>query len=220
MAERVSTGLPGLDKLIDGGLPEGSVALLSGDAGTGKTVLCSQFLWNGLQQNQNGLFVTMEEDPDDLRKDAAAFGWNFEEYENAGYLDLIYLNPFSEMGDIRRSIKTAIDEVSAERVIVDSTSILGMYSNNIAKIRERIYELASALHEANVTAIMTAEIPEGEEGISRYSVEEFVADGVIVLKGPQLDDTSRQIMVKKMRRTPIDDGTYDLGFDENGLHVS
>lgn len=220
MAERVSTGIPGLDQLIDGGLPEGSVSLLSGDAGTGKTVLCSQFLWNGLQQNQNGLFITMEEDPDDLRKDAKAFGWDFEEYENAGYLRLTYLNPFSEIGDIRRSIKTAIDEVDAERVVVDSTSILGMYSNNIAKIRERIYELASALHEANVTALMTAEIPEGEDGISRYSVEEFVADGVIVLKGPQLGDTSRQIMVKKMRRTPIDDGTYDLAFDENGLRVS
>lgn len=221
MEERVSTGIPGLDQLIEGGLPQGSVTLVSGDAGTGKTVFCSQFLWNGLQQNQNGLFVTMEEEPVEIQRDAASFGWTFEKYETAGYLKIAYTNPFlHDIGDIRRTIQSAIDEVDAARVAVDSTSILGMYSENLSKVRERIYETASALKQKNCTSLMTSEIPEGDKGVSRYSVEEFVADGVILLKGPQLGDISRQLMVKKMRRTQIDDGTYDLVFTGDGIEVS
>ena len=78
---KIPTGIPGFDTFSEGGLPEGRTTLVSGTAGSGKTIFASQFLAEGIQQGQNGVFVTFEESPRMLRKNMRGFGWDIQQWE-------------------------------------------------------------------------------------------------------------------------------------------
>lgn len=221
MVERIPTGIPGLDELIEGGLVESSVTLVSGGAGTGKTILCSQFLWDGLKNGENCLFVTLEEDPDEIKKDANDFGWDFEQYEDDGNFRIIYLNPFKDSGGFTDRIRSEVNHVEADRVVIDSTSVMGMYDENPGRIRERLYNLIRMLRRNNVTAILTSEIPKNDqELISRYGVEEFVCDAVIILHYMGIGaGIYRNIEIPKIRKTNQEKGTFPLLIGDDGLHI-
>lgn len=221
MSERISTGIPGLDELIEGGFPNGSATLVSGGAGTGKTIFCSQYLWHGLENGENGLFVTLEEEPEEIKDDATVFGWDFETYEDKGMFKIMYLNPFKDSGGFVNRIRQAINEIDAERVVVDSTSVMGMYDDSPGSIRERLYDLTRKLRREDVTAVLTSEDPDGKEAqVTRYGVEEFVADALITLDMSVLgENVERTIRVSKMRSTDIDGGEYGIEFTEDGLSL-
>lgn len=220
MVERIDTGIPGLDDLIEGGLPEGSVTLVSGGAGTGKTIFCSQYMWHGLQNDENCLFITLEEEPGEVKEDAHEFGWDFEEYEGDSF-KIIYLNPFKDAGGFVDRIRQEIDEIDADRVVLDSTSVLGMYDDKPGKIRERLYDLVRKLRRDEVTTVLTSEITENTGShLSRYGVEEFVADGVVKLTGFSLgESTFRSLQVVKMRKTDIDEDICSVDISEEGFSV-
>lgn len=222
MVERISTGIPGLDDLIEGGFPTGSVTLVSGGAGTGKTIFCSQFLWHGLENGDSCLFVTLEEEPEEVKADAEEFGWLFDDYEETGDFKIIYLNPFQDGGGFADRIVEEMNDIGANRVVVDSTSVMGMYNDNPGKIRQRLYDLVRKLRRESVTAVMTSEIPnEEEDRVSRYGVEEFVADALIVLQYVSIGQESfGNLEVRKMRRTEITKGIYETSIDDDtGLKV-
>ena len=85
MSEYVLTGIPGLDELIDGGIPEGRVILVVGGPGTGKTLFASQFLYNGIiEHNENGIFVSLDEAKNHFYPEMSKFGWDFQEAEDNG----------------------------------------------------------------------------------------------------------------------------------------
>lgn len=221
MVERIETGVPGLDDLIEGGFPEGSVTLVSGGAGTGKTIFSSQFLYHGLENGENCLFVTLEEEPDEIKEDAEEFGWDFKGYEESGNFEIIYLNPFKDSGGFGDRIRQKIDEMDAERVVVDSVSVMGMYTDNAGKIRERLYNLLRKLRREQVTAVITAEIPSGEgDSISRFGVEEFVSDAVIVLHYMGIGSgIYRNLEVPKIRKTDQKKGSFPYLIDDSGATV-
>lgn len=219
MVERIETGIPGLDELIEGGFPVGSVTLVSGGAGAGKTIFSSQFLWHGLQEDENCLFITLEEDPDEIMEDAAEFGWDFAEYAGERF-KMVYLNPFQGDAGFTSRIRRHIDEVEADRVVIDSTSVMGMRQQDPGRIRENLYDLVRNLRKANVTSVITSEIPRGTDNISRYGVEEFVADGVIVLRGLGVaGEMGRRLRIEKMRKTDIAEDVFSLDFTDDGLTV-
>lgn len=220
MVDRKKTGIEGLDELIQGGFPEESATLVTGGAGTGKTIFCSQFLWKGLQQGESGLFVTLEEEPDEIKKDAKEFGWDFEKYEKQGDFKLIYMNPLEGEGFIRK-IEELITELDADRVVLDSISVMGMYTSDKGKVREELYSIIRKLRRSGVTSVITSEIPaERENALSRFGVEEFVADGVVKLTGLFLGEvTYRSLSIIKMRKTKIESDTNVLKITDNGLLV-
>ncbi|MFB6294826.1 MAG: RAD55 family ATPase [Candidatus Nanohaloarchaea archaeon] len=221
MVERVPTGVPGLDAQIAGGLPENSVTLVSGGAGTGKTIFCSQFLWHGLENDENCLFVTLEEEPDEIKADAEEFDWTFGDYEDDQF-KILYINPFKDSGGFADRIREEIDEIDADRVAIDSTSTMGMYSNEPGKIRERLYSVVRKLRGEQVTSVITSEVTDGVGSqLSRFGVEEFVADGVVKLTGFSLGDSNfRSLQVVKMRRTPIEEDICSVGITDDGLTVN
>ncbi len=163
MTSRKATGIDGLDELIEGGLPENSVTLVSGGAGTGKTLFCCQYLWEGIQNGENGLFITMEEDVDDILEDAKEFGWEFSDYQDDGRFDITFMNPFSIDSGFDDHIRKEIEDVDADRVVIDSTSVMGMYTDDEGDIRRQLYELIKELKRSGVTTILTAEIPKKDE---------------------------------------------------------
>ncbi len=218
-AERVSSGVPGLDALIGGGFVPNDVYLITGGTGTGKTLFCCQFLWEGLQKGENGLFFSMEERAEDVISDAEVFGWNFSKYIDEGKCAIQYHDPV-EMADITTEVKNIIKKYDARRVVIDSTSIFGMVFENEHEMRKKLYELIKALKDTGCVVLLTAEILEDSKALSRYGVEEFVVDGVIVLYYVGIGgEEGSSLQVRKMRRTNHAKGYFQMEFTKNGLAV-
>ncbi|MCK5373162.1 MAG: AAA family ATPase, partial [Candidatus Aenigmarchaeota archaeon] len=197
---RVKTGVPGMDKLMEGGIPEGSVVLLSGGAGCGKTTFSCQFIMEGLNNGENCLYITLEESPEDIKKDALQFGWDLSKHESSGAFRIMYYDPF-ELKEIITRLKDLITVNKIKRLVIDSITLFGLYLKEEYNIRKELYHLVAALKETGCTALLLSEVTEGDsKKFSRYGVEEFVADGVIVLYYMGLGEgIFRNIEVRKMR---------------------
>ncbi len=217
--KRISSGIPGLDKLIGGGFISGDTYLLTGGTGTGKTLFCCQFLWEGLQKGEKCVYFTLEEAPEDIVIDAEEFGWDFKKYIKERKLILEYQDPF-ELVDVASMIKSKITQFGAKRVVIDSTSVFGMIFKDKHELRKRLYELIKILKETDAVILMTTEIQEDMKALSRFGVEEFVVDGVIVLYYTNIGtETFGNMEVRKMRRTEHKHGIFPTKITKNGIEV-
>lgn len=224
MAEitRVSTGIPGLDDLVEGGFPEGSVTLVSGGAGCGKTLFCSQFLWNSLEDGKHCRFISLEEPIDDIKSDADVFGWDFEKHEDEDALKVSYIKPAAGERGFLDKVNQLASEDDVSRLVIDSVSVmLGAYGGDEAEKRENLYSLIRSVKKSQATTLFTSEVRENSENtLSRYGVAEFVVDGVIVLYYSGVGEgTFRNLEVRKMRQTAHTPGTYPFKIDDDGIRV-
>ena len=188
MVERVKSGISGLDEILDGGFISGSNVLLAGSAGTGKTIFCMQFLYNGVvTYDEPGIFVTLEEMPNELRRESLLFGWDFKKLEDDKKFAIVDAAsskaglPTGERFALRRGFDVNIlaqeiyrtaKEIDAKRIVIDSIAGLGIQFEGTANIRTAIFRLSALLREIKCTSIMTSEVAVGEV-FTRYGVEEF-----------------------------------------------
>jgi len=223
--ERVPTGVPGLDELIEGGLPRGRIILVTGAAGSGKTTLGIQFLYNGVAEfGENGIFVTLEEEVADMVKDMSCYGWDLEGMiEQKKFAIVQWPIPF-ELNQGKVSIDSLLDNihryamaVDAKRMVFDSVASLGLPYDDPVELRRDILRLGAMLRELGCTALLLTEMLEGETRITRYGIEQFVAHGVIIF---QVTPNYRAIQVAKMRGTNHDMGIHRLRITEKGLVVT
>lgn len=220
--KRVTTGIPGLDNLVDGGLPEGSVTLVSGGAGCGKTLFSSQYLWNSLENGEHCRFISLEEPIEDIKADAQVFGWDFEKYEEENALKVSYIKPAAGERGFLDKVNELASEDDVSRLVIDSISVmLGAYGGDEAEKRENLYGLIRSVKQSKATTLITSEIRENSgDSLSRYGVAEFVADGVIILYYSGVgEDTFRNLEVRKMRKTSHTPGTYPFKIDDSGIRV-
>ncbi|BAQ66369.1 circadian clock protein KaiC [Geminocystis sp. NIES-3709] len=217
--EKLETGIPGFDFLAEGGLPKGRATLISGTAGSAKTVFASQFLVEGIKLGENGVFVTFEEPPKAIRRNMSGFGWKIREWEKNRQWAFVDASPQPgetpmvageyDLGALIARIEYAIRKYSAQRVSLDSLGAIFSHLADSAQVRNDLFRLASALRELDVTAIMTAERTEEYGDISRYGVEEFVADNVVILRNVLNDEKRRRtIEILKYRGTDHQKGEY------------
>lgn len=198
--ERIPSGIPGLDTLVEGGIPAHDVLLLSGTAGAGKTIFGLQFLCMNAEQDPS-IFVSFEEGIRQLRETAILFGWDVEAMEEEGRLLFLKYDPF-RLEDIFEVIENNILEMEARRVVIDSISALGLYLPEISDLRRTIVEISQMLRKNKATAVMISEILPGTKKLSRFGVEEFVADGVIALHNDLVRGSyERALTVWKLRNT-------------------
>ncbi|MFW6311473.1 MAG: RAD55 family ATPase [Nanoarchaeota archaeon] len=224
---RLATYIPNFDKIVQGGFLRGSVNLLSGGPGTGKSIFCMQYLYNGIiKQRQRGLFISFEEDIEELKADARSFGWDFDTLEKKGYIKFIYIYPY-EITNLQSKLVTEITKINAERIVIDSTSTFGMALEGEYEVRKELYALAAHLKKFDSATLLTSEIV-GETnlrhptsgGLSRFGVEEFIADSVVTLHYLDINQAeSRGLRVVKMRRTAHNNKLYPLSITKNGISL-
>ena len=226
--KKINTGIAGIDELLCGGIPEHSAVLISGGTGCGKTTFLCQYINEGLAKGETCLFITLEETRENIIADAAQFGWNFERYERERKLYIKQYNPFELSGDMSlNSFEHYIEYVNAKRVVIDPISLFASYISQEGvesitgeySIRRGLYFVIDRLKKANATTIMSTEIDElGKNKLSRYGEEEFVADGVFVLKLFESLNT-RKISIRKMRGIKHTLKSFEMEIKEDGISV-
>ena len=210
--ELTASGIPGLDNILGGGLPKNRLILVSGPAGSGKSTFSLQFLYHGiLGEDEPGIYVTFDEKPENVRNDALSYGWDLKSLEDQGLLVMIdgysYRAGVSstekyatklEVDELLTMLIEVIDEIGAERVVIDSITALALSLNDETQIRKEILKFGAILSNLTCTTLMTSEMQKKGE-VSRYGVEEFMAQGVIVLDYQFGQRGERSISVRKMR---------------------
>jgi circadian clock protein KaiC len=226
--EKLPTGIASFDVIAKGGLPENRTTLLSGTAGSGKTVFAVQFLAAGIRDaDEHGVFVTFEESAADIRKNMRSFGWDLKGWEESGRLafvdaspdpgvEIIESGPF-DLGALLARVENAVRKVNAKRVSVDSLGAMFSQFSDQSVVRRELFRIASALKGMGVTAVLTAERTEDYGPIARFGVEEFIADNVMVLRNV-LDDENRRrtIEILKFRGTDHQKGEFPFTIVPDG----
>lgn len=218
---KLETHIPGFDVVAAGGLPLGRTTLVSGTAGSGKTVLASHFLAAGILEGRApGLFVTFEETPDDIRVNMRGFGWDIAQWEREGlwtFLDASEqpgaeaLVGTYELGGLVSRIRESVRRTGAERVAVDSVGALLTRLPNVAAIRSELARLGQVLKELGVTTLFTTERREEYGPVGAHGVEEFVADNVVILRNTLQRETRRRTLeILKFRGTTHQKGEYPM----------
>lgn len=233
---RIKTGIKGFDKLIEGGFPEGRSFLISGGTGTGKTIFAIQFLINGAEEGEPGIYLTLDERPELIREDMLRFGWNIRKLEDNNMIKIIdgtiakigipsdeeFSLPATgfDLDKLLLELMKAIKKVKAKRVVIDSIPALGMNFENEHDIRRAILKTIYLLSRAGVTTILTTEIDPESKRVGKYGVEEFVSDGVIILYYMGLGTQSnRTLHIRKMRATKHSEDLHPLEINEQGIII-
>jgi circadian clock protein KaiC len=217
--ERIPSGIPGLDKLMEGGFVKGSTILVSGGAGTGKTIFCVQFILEGLKRGETCMFITLEERPEDIIGDVKRFGWDLEKYISEKKLFLDFQDPF-QMTDITSPLLDKIQQHKIQRVVIDSTAVFELYYKDASEIRKQLFKLLIGLKQIGVTSMLTSELPEEPTSLAKFGVEEFVVDGVIVLHYLGIGEKNYgSLQIRKLRRTNHEKDVYPMEISDKGISV-
>jgi circadian clock protein KaiC len=219
---KLETGIEGFDLVAEGGLPTGRTTLVSGTAGSGKTVFAAQFLAEGIMKaGENGVFVTFEESAEDIRKNIISLGWDVPAWEAAGQWLFVDASPQSgeeaivtgeyDLGALLVRVENAVRQIRAKRLSMDSLGAIFSRFDNSTVVRSDLLRIAAALKQLGVTAVMTAERSREYGDITRYGVEEFVADNVVVLRNVlEAEKRRRTVEILKFRGTNHHKGEYPL----------
>ncbi len=226
--EKALTGITGLDEITFGGLPRGRATLICGSPGCGKTMLGVEFLVNGVRKySEPGVFVAFEETGHELAVNSASLDFNLDALVRQGMLaiDHIHVDPneIAETGEYDLEglfirLKYAIESIGAKRVVLDTIETLFSGFSNTGLLRAEIRRLFQFLKSFGVTAIVTGE--RGENSLTRYGLEEYVADCVILLDHRVTDQiTTRRIRIVKYRGSGHGTNEYPFIIDEQGFSV-
>jgi KaiC domain protein len=204
---RVPTGIAGLDEMLGGGFPQGHVVLVTGLPGTGKTCFGLQFLLAGSDRGEKGVFLSLEEDASQLLESGRRFGWPVDDAVKAGRLKIVRLDPKETKQNLQRiqgSLGKELQQLGAQRIVVDSVSLLNMLSDTEPERRQALFALAGACRASGATTVLTAEADPTHPAITRDGLSEYVADGVVLLGYSAAEDGLRiglSMRILKMRRT-------------------
>lgn len=210
---RVPSGIDGLDSLIDGGFPEGSLILLAGNPGTGKTVFGMQFLCKGAKEyGENGIYVSFAESEDTLFHNMSKlFGYDLNSMEGDGKVKLLDFTTVTEKGlsTILEMVLEEITALKAKRLVIDSFSAMAQAFKEPIEARIILHNiLGKMVRQLECTTILVVEVPTGSERIG-VSIEEFVADGVVVLKKDDYEGRLiREIEIEKLRGTRFENQRF------------
>lgn len=218
--ERVSTGIKGLDKMTDGGFIRGSSVLISGSSGTGKTILGTQFIMDGLSRKEPGVIVSFEEDIEQVRGNSKTLGWNLQEFENKNLLKIISAFE-SDAYELAIQIDESIGKIKAQRLLFDGTGRLQRMLPQYAQLPEYMGAIINILKSKNITSVYTNETSNltGATQITGTGISPFM-DAVILLRYVEIKSEMRKaISVLKMRGSSHDKEIREIVINKNGAEI-
>jgi KaiC/GvpD/RAD55 family RecA-like ATPase len=241
MSKKIDTGISGLDELVGGGFPEGRVILIIGGPGTGKTILCSQFLYKGINENQeNGVFVSLDENKHHFYSEMQQFGLDFPKAEKERKFAFVDATRMSRLAMLKERIykdehslrskqlsidrlieelQAKIQQVEAKRVAMDTLAALMYRFPDPIERRTVMVDLIDSLKDLGTTSLVTTELQ--YLGLERNAlVEEFLAHGVIMMQTLFSGGTTkRAIQIEKMRGAKVNPSLVPYSIDQNGVEV-
>lgn len=230
---RLSTGVNGLDDIMNGGMPRGNTVLLAGASGTGKTTLAFQFLCEGAARGEPGAFISVTEPTAMLKRNLSSYHFFKPEYLESGKLTLLDLRAVAlKMGlkdgmfqggeyfALVTTLQKVCRELQLKRLVIDSITAVCQWLVGPVRVRDFVYRLGLALSDLNCTTLLTSETPPREIRFSMFGVEEFISDGIIFLgeeeQGRQL---VRTLQVIKMRGTAHERSKYFMELTPDGIRL-
>jgi KaiC/GvpD/RAD55 family RecA-like ATPase len=241
--DRISTGIKGLDEVLNGGLPKGRTILVVGSPGSGKTTFAVQFLVGGAKAGEPGLYVSLDEKPERVKVDLSSFGWNLDSLEQSGKLTLIDASPLKRPGhrfaepstgrenpvsftipeltlpSLVRSIRRIAAEEGTQRIVIDPiTSLLLRYPEEVKRRRALLY-FFDTLESTGCSCLVTSELRTAELA-RKFQLEEYLSQGVVLLH-TMIHEGSivRGIQVEKMRGISHDDQLRPYQITQTGIEV-
>jgi circadian clock protein KaiC len=226
--EKAPTGIRGLDDVTRGGLPQGRPTLLCGSAGCGKTLIAMTFLVNGATQfGEAGVFMSFEERSEDLVENVASLGYALDDLiaDKKLVIDHVRIEPAEievsgefDFEPLFVRLGFAIDQIGAKRVVLDTVEALFSGFKDQAVLRAELRRLFGWLKDRGVTAVITGERGEGQ--LTRYGIEEYVSDCVILLDNRVHDQvTTRRLRIVKYRGSAHGTNEYPFLIDDRGVNV-
>ncbi len=221
--DRVATGIANFDELIGGGFVPHSATLLRGAPGTGKTTFGLQYLLQGADQGEPGMFISFEEFPQSLYRDAQSVGWDLKAYEDAGLLRLMFTSPevlLQSLTSPESRLAHTLYEYDIRRVVLDSLTHFTQRITDDHDLRRTYHQVISAFRREEITALYLA-----EEMRSDYTSQErgrlsFVVDSLIMLRYLEIDSAiERALVVLKMRSSAHTTAIHSYEIGENGLTI-
>ena len=229
---RQTSGITGLDDILEGGLPAGHLYLIEGDPGTGKTTLALQFLLSGAKQGDSVLYVTLSESAKELEAVAASHGWSLENVKIFELLpDEDSLRPERqytvfhpsevELGDTTKAIVTKVEDVNPKRVVIDSLSELRMLAQDPLRYRRQILAFKQYFAGKQRTVLLLDDRTNTDRDLQLHSI----AHGVLSLENLPRDYgiKRRRLEVLKLRGSAFREGYHDYGIKKGGcpfIHAS
>ena len=218
--QRLSTGIAGLDSQLSGGFIKGRSYIVLGDAGTGKTTACLQFLLSGLKAGEKGLYITVDERPTEIIESAASLGWDFESYTQAKSLVILDASPYfsgragtqSDKGvdlpKIVSDLAAYAKKIDATRLVIDPVTPM-IFSDSPSRVQDQARSFIHLVHsQLNTTNLFSAHYS-NRSSDSSFGIEEFLVSGVLHLQTTRADGAiARKLTIKKMRGTPMEPSDY------------
>lgn len=220
--EYISSGIEGLDALLQNGFSRGRALILSGVSGTGKTTLALQFLIYGAKQGQKGLFISFEETKDRIHRMMKGFGWDLDKLGKKGLIRVIYIAQTDIQ--VEKNLENIIQEFKEfqpVRFVVDSFSVFLHKVTDPAVQRDKAFQFVTLIQKHNSVGLLISDIAAGDEKkLSRFGVEETVVDGTIVLSS-ELSGHKRKryIEVYKLRASKHVSGRHRMEITPSGIEV-
>ena len=221
MNDRISTGIKGLDELVEGGFPKGSFILLAGSPGSGKTIASAQFLYHGAQKGkENGVYISFGERKRVFYDNMKKFGFDFKKLESKGkfkFLDMLTPRDEEISVDTLNAALEQILAIKAKRLVIDSFSALSLAFSKKIDARIALHMLEKLTREINCTTLLILEVPTGHAELG-LGFEEFVVDGIILFETIEARSGIRKrAILRKMRGTNHNQNYTDIVISSEGL---
>src|SRR3990172_1419526 len=218
-------GIVGLDEMIGGGIPGGHTVVVLGSPGTGKSTFALQFIYSGLQNYENCVYLSLEESEANLIKTAMIFGWDLKPYMTTKKLTLVNLNTLNFKATINRfesELPKLLKSLNIKRIAIDPITLYEMLYDTETERRDHLFNFAQVIKETGVTAVMTSEISKDNPYYSKYGLIEYIADGVIIMRQVRHKDlgaVTTFLEVSKMRHVDHSREIKPYSITKNGIVV-
>jgi KaiC/GvpD/RAD55 family RecA-like ATPase len=242
--ERVSSGVKGLDDILEGGFPRARTILIVGSPGSGKTILALQFLRAGALKDERSIYVTFDERPEQVKENMSAFNWDLDRLEAEGKIMFVDATPFRRMKTaatsghegragllipdalpeitlraLVESVRRLAEEEDVTRLVVDPITSLSVRYQSPLKRRRAMLMLFDALSSSGATCLVTSELRTSML-TRRFQLEEYLSQGVVLMRtGIHEGNVLRAVQVEKMRGIAHDTQLRPYLISQNGIEV-